>query len=233
MFKKAALCLSKIFADLKIPPAGQAYVERVRTSDPSRRVQGGRGNVCVRYASLKMGRVIQCESRKAEFPFAVHCEIDDDTLEYWDQAEKIKLTYLAATGRKVSHLETPDYLRIKRDEIALISCKTESELLELVKKSPELYRHNPDGSWSCPPAEAAAAELGLRHYVVSTAQLSPILVRNCEFLRDYRIGEPDLISAAAEAAIATFFEEKKYAKLKELLDAVGNADAVYQATLEG
>lgn len=224
--------LSDLYKALGLTPSGQAYVKRVRASDPSRKVQGGRGNVCVRYASRKMRHTVQCESRKPEFMFAVHSEFDDNILEYWDQPEALKLTYLSAAGRNLSHFHTPDFLVLGSDEITLVSCKTESELQQLAKDSPYLYRHNPDGSWSCPPGEAAAFEQGLRYRVVSTAELSPILVRNCEFLKDYRIGAPDLISAGADISIAEFFEKNKYAKLKELLDAVGSADSVYQALLE-
>jgi putative transposase len=44
----------------------RALMDRIRTSDPARRVGGGRSNVSGRYPSRKMGVTIQFESHRVE-----------------------------------------------------------------------------------------------------------------------------------------------------------------------
>ncbi|MGH9626988.1 MAG: hypothetical protein ACRD7E_01280, partial [Bryobacteraceae bacterium] len=49
-----------------VPPHGRALIDRIRTSNPARRVGGGRSNVSGRYPSRKMGVTIQFESHRVE-----------------------------------------------------------------------------------------------------------------------------------------------------------------------
>jgi hypothetical protein len=53
--------------------------------------------------------------------------------------------------------------------------------------SEHLYSRSDDGSWRCPSAESAAANLGLGFTVFSSAQIPWQLVRNTDFLYDYYI----------------------------------------------
>lgn len=55
---------------LGLSERGIAYVREVVVSPPARKVQSGRGNVTVRFASRKMGMTIQCESHTVELVFA-------------------------------------------------------------------------------------------------------------------------------------------------------------------
>jgi putative transposase len=50
---------------------------------------------------------------------------------------------------------------------------------------PQRYQHDAQGLWRCPPGEDAAARLGLRYRVRSSAQMSPQAIRNLIFLDDY------------------------------------------------
>ena len=54
--------LTRYFDQHRVPDKGRQLVQQVLHGDPVRRVGGGRRNVVVRYASRKMGRVIQAES---------------------------------------------------------------------------------------------------------------------------------------------------------------------------
>src|SRR4051794_3438652 len=60
-------------------------VDHIRSSDPARRVGGGRRNVSGRYPSRKMGVIIQFESHRVELAAVYELEHDPDVLEYFDQ----------------------------------------------------------------------------------------------------------------------------------------------------
>ena len=61
-----------------------AVIARIRSSEPSRRVGGGRANVTGRYPSKKMGVTIQFESHRVELPAVFELEHDKTVLEYYD-----------------------------------------------------------------------------------------------------------------------------------------------------
>src|SRR5208283_4867703 len=54
------------FQSLSIPEPTCSMIDHIRSSDPSRRVGGGRSNVSGRYPSRKMGVTIQFESHRVE-----------------------------------------------------------------------------------------------------------------------------------------------------------------------
>ena len=54
------------FQSVRLPDNGRSIVRQIRSSDPSRRVGGGRRNVSGRYPSKKMGITIQFESHRVE-----------------------------------------------------------------------------------------------------------------------------------------------------------------------
>lgn len=91
-------------------------IERIRSSEPSRRVGGGRNNVSGCYPSKKMGVTIQFESHKVELPFIYQLEHDENVLEFYDQPPQIKLNYQSESGRDIAFFYTPDFFVIKTDE---------------------------------------------------------------------------------------------------------------------
>ena len=74
-----------------IAPYARALMDQIRTSDPARRVGGGRSNVSGRYPSRKMGVTIQFESHRVELAGIYEMEHDAEVLEFYDQAIQIKL----------------------------------------------------------------------------------------------------------------------------------------------
>src|SRR5216684_7254560 len=77
-------------------------IEVIRSSEPVRSRQSRVGNWTGRYASDKMGRTVQFESRTEEFPAVVSYEHDDEVFEYYDQPSKIEMRYNAKSGRPVA-----------------------------------------------------------------------------------------------------------------------------------
>lgn len=106
-------------------------IERIRSSEPSRRVGGGRNNVSGCYPSKKMGVTIQFESHKVELPFIYQLEHDENVLEFYDQPPQIKLNYQSESGRDIAFFYTPDFFVIKTDSAGWVECKTEKELKKL------------------------------------------------------------------------------------------------------
>ncbi|GEM_PF-6578147 len=91
-------------ARLQISEAGQKIIEKVRSSEPSRRVGGGSKNVSGRYPSRKMEVTIQFESHRVELPIIYQLEHNQDVLEFYDQPPQIKLDYQATNGRRLGVL---------------------------------------------------------------------------------------------------------------------------------
>src|SRR5271169_3387725 len=79
-------------------PETEATIQRIRSSQPARKVQSRASNVSGRYPSVKMGFSIQFESQHVEL-WGIHMmERDDDVLEFYDQPTRIQLHYQARSG---------------------------------------------------------------------------------------------------------------------------------------
>jgi len=167
----------------------RTIIDRIRSSEPARRVGGGKSNVWGRYPSRKMGKTIQFESHHVEFAAALEMEDDTATLEYYDQPCQIPLTYRDGRERKMSVMHTPDFFVLRTDSAGWVECKTEDDLVKLAQKSAHRYLQTPDRIWRCPPGEEYASALGLDYRIYSSSQINWILVRNICYLEDYLRGE--------------------------------------------
>jgi hypothetical protein len=177
--------LLQLYQQLGLSETTQTIVDRIRASPPARRVVSGRGNVCVRYPSRKMGVIIQAESHKNELAGIYEMEHDPNTLEYYDQPSPIHLVYQAKSGRQVTVRHTPDFFVLRTDSISWEEWKTEPELERLTEQMPHRYVRAESGRWRCPPGEAYAQPLGLCYHVRSSAEIDWIFQRNLHFLEDY------------------------------------------------
>jgi putative transposase len=169
---------------IQLSPQTINLIQHIRSSDPSRSVGGGRGNVAGRYPSQKMGVTIQFESHKVELPIIYQLERDPKVLEYYDQPPSIKLEYLSAKGKKLGVLHTPDFFVIRTDSAGWEECKPEQGLLELAQKQPNRYVNN-NTRWLCPPGIAFAQQYKLYYHIRSDSEINWIQQRNWSFLDDY------------------------------------------------
>lgn len=214
---------------LDLSQQAQSLIEKIRSSEPSRRVGGGGKNVSGRYPSQKMGVTIQFESHRVELPFIYELEHDEDVLEFYDQPPHIKLDYEAKSGRKLGVLHTPDFFVIRTNSAGWEECKTEQDLKRLTEKNPNRYFYSDDGQWRSPPGEIYAKHFELYYRIRSDNQINWILQRNLIFLEDYFRGNPIAVQeSVASSILATVFAQPGIT-LTELLHQVAGvrADDIY------
>jgi putative transposase len=142
------------------------YVERVRSSEPSRMVGArAKSNTVSFVSSEKMGRTISTESRMPERAFVTLCEHDSRVLEFWDQPEQIKVTIKDKNGRPRSIWYTPDFLVIGHEGVVIVEIKDQKTVEELLEGSPHNWDEGKSGRIEYVPAKKCFAKLGLVHSV--------------------------------------------------------------------
>lgn len=220
--------LLRLYVQQNIPLIGRKAVETIRASNPVRRVGGGTHNVAARFASRKMGCVIQAESHKGELPAVYYWEHDPKTFEFYDQPSQVKLTYQNVSGKRVSHLSTPDYFLIQEHWMGWVECKPEEELKASHESGSGRYIPDGDEGWRCPPGEEFADQFGLSFRVRSTRETNWMLIRNLEFLSDYLLAECPSPSQDVHDAIIKHFAAERWLPLQHLLELEGvSADTVF------
>lgn len=182
---------------LTLSEEAQKVLERIRSSDPARRVQSGTRSVSGTYPSKKMGVTIQFESHRVELAAVYEMEHDPDVIEYYDQPPSFKLDYAGMNGRRLVVFHTPDYFAIRQNTAGWEECKTEEQLEKLAEKNPNRYCRDEEGTWRCPPGEAYAERFNLYYRVRTSKSTDWIFQRNIQFLEDYLRNDLPPIEKAA------------------------------------
>ncbi|HEY9696298.1 MAG TPA: Mu transposase C-terminal domain-containing protein [Trichocoleus sp.] len=198
-------------------------IQKIRTSEPSRSVDGGKKSVSGQYPSLKMGRTIQFESHQNELALIYKLEFDDDVLEYWDQPPSIYLDYLSKSGRHNHHPHTPDFFVIRKNTAGWEECKTHQELFKLAEKSPNRWKKEDkdESSWSCPPGEEYAQQFGLYYAVRSSAEINWVFIENFIWLEDYFNDRPLDVVAPVVSAVQSLVSAEPGITLTEIRERLG------------
>ena len=118
--------LENLFDELGTPEAGRNLVRKARREAPVRQVRSNGSNLITRYPSKKMNRVIETESRTAEFPAMLHYERDPKVLEYYAQPLEVDQKVPLANGKATRLLHTPDFLLITQDGIVIEEWRQET-----------------------------------------------------------------------------------------------------------
>src|SRR5437868_4876 len=202
----------------QIEPATEASIQRIRSSQPARKVRSGASNVSGRYPSVKMGFSIQFESQHVELWGIYTMERDDDVLELYDQPTRIQLHYQARSGHKTTQWHTPDFFVLRRDGAGFEEWKKASSLDKLAITMPHRYQRNAKGGWQCPPGETTAKPLGLYYHVRTSAEYHPLYIQNLKFLQDFWT-HPFHIEAQQEAQVRENIEAYPGVSVALLLDA--------------
>ncbi len=186
-----------------VPRAARALIEQIRSSSPSRAVRSGKFNMSGEYPSRKMGVTIQFESHKNELPFIRVLEDDNSVIEFYDQPNKLKLTYEGEKGKKVSAFHTPDFFVIRKASAGWEENKTEEALIKLEIHNPNRYCRDEAGEWHSLAGENYVSQIGFFYYkVVSSKTINWAFQRNLEFLEDYfRVDTPAISVAARESVL--------------------------------
>lgn len=212
----------------KLSAASINVIQRIRNSDPERRVSSGANNVACHYASKKMGFTIQAESHKNELAAVVGWEFDDRTYEIYDQPQKLKFSYIGKNGRTVSYQSTPDFFLLQEGFAGWVECKPEDELQKIAETGSKLFIKDEQGKWRCPAGEAAAAEFGLKFIVRSSAENNVTFLRNLDFLADYFDESCPPISESDVDAVYQAFSEIAWSNLKSLIDTGLDVNVIYK-----
>jgi hypothetical protein len=176
-----------------------------------------------------MGQTIQAESHKVELAFVYAMEQDRTVLEYWDQPGMMRLVYQSKNGRRVVTGHTPDYFELRIDSAGWVECKPEERLNHLAHETPNRYRRDASGRWTCPPGEAYAAQYGLTYRVFSSADINWIAQRNWAFLADYFRADCPTVAPTALAAVLAIVDSDPgvtVARIQERVAAIATADDI-------
>ena len=223
------------FQRLRLPEGARAIINQIRSSEPARRVGGGKQNVSGRYPSKKMGVIIQFESHRVELARIYELEHDPEVLEYWDQPPSFKLEYKSAHGKRVVAVHTPDYFVMRVDGAGWEECKSEDELLRWVERSPHRFRRD-DDVWHCPPGEEYAQTFGLTYSVRSSRDIDWVYQRNIQFLEDYLRNDRISVPPAARNLLLAQVAARPGISLLDLLTTNGDGatcDDVYVLIAQG
>jgi transposase InsO family protein len=210
------------FQSVRLPDNGRSIVRQIRSSDPSRRVGGGRRNVSGRYPSKKMGITIQFESHRVELARIYELEHDPNVLEYWDQPPSYKLEYKSSVGRRIVTVHTSDYFVIRTDGAGWEECKTEEELVRWSERSPHRYCRRGD-IWYCPPGEEHAKAFGLTYCVRSSLDIDWVYQRNIQFLEDYLRDDRTSVAPTTKNLLIAHVNAHPGISLQQLLATAGSS----------
>lgn len=225
--------LIQLFDAFGVSESGRRLVTQIRNDQPVRRVHGGGGNTTVRYASRKMGRTIQAESRTVELPFLTCCEYDTSVYEMWDQPTYLSRSFESVEGEQRSGSHVPDYLVIAQDGIWFVECKPTVKLEGYAKKYKDLYGRDESGKWCSPAGTRAALAYGLGYRVWTPDLVSTTFVRNVDILGEYFQVDPDETMSAKLDKVVELVADCKCIRLDELVARVGGADPVFFAVAQG
>lgn len=217
---------------LGFPDKTVTAIERIRSSPPSRRVRGGKGNICGRYCSSKMGLIVQFEGW-AEHAALYEAEFDQACLEFYDQPPRIELPVMSRTGRNCRIPHTADYFLIYQTEAGWLQCKREEELERIAAEKPNMYQKAADGHWCCPPGEEYAQQFGLKFWVKSTKDYSWNFISNLRFLEDYLATDVEIPEVEQELITSTVKDNPgiNISRLKALLPGV-KIDSIFQMLVD-
>ncbi|BAY33694.1 integrase, catalytic region [Nostoc carneum NIES-2107] len=206
--------------NLNLSEQSRKIIEEIRSSEPSRRVGGGKKNVSGRYPSRKMGVTIQFESHRNELAHIYKLEHDEDVMEYYDQPPSFFLDYLSKNGRRNYHKHTADFFVIRKNAAGWEECKTEKELLQITQDSPNRWQRQNDGKWRCPPGEEYASQFGLYYVVRSSAEINSIFIRNFVWLEDYFQNKQLEIDEVVTSTIFSLLKTQPGISLAEIIHRV-------------
>ena len=196
--------LEEYFGRHGLNETAREYIRATRSSPPFRRVGDfARSNVCVQFASRKMGRTIQAESRTAEYAFALEFEYSPEVLEFWDQPAPVPVTRTLKSGGVRTSGYTPDFLLLALEGPCIVEVKDAETLQQLVEAKSADWQVEGDAV-TYQPAQKAFGALGLMYRVCSSGVLSAIRSSNLRLLLRARSAVPEISDGLVERVRCAF-----------------------------
>lgn len=204
-----------------LSPAGQDYVDRTRQSEPSRIVGSGTTrSTPVRFASRRMGMVIQGESDTVEGAFLREWEYDQqNNLEIWDQPPPIPVVITNKRGHRQRTTYTPDYLVLRKLRVEVVECKAPDRVAELVRDRPHDWRYE-NGVHLYQPVRNYFAELGLSHIVWVPDERIALRSSNIDLLLATRWTQLQNGAASLRRRICKYLAASQAATFAEVVEAL-------------
>lgn len=193
-----------------------------KPAPPVRRTQSHFGNVTVRYPSIKMGFVIECESGRAEYCAALNWEHDPEVLEYYSQPARLELQYKSARGKSLTVHHTPDFLVLRSGIVEFVECKSVDGLARQVEAQPNRYKMREDGCWISPPAQDAARQHGVSYRLWTPAELTPQFKANLRYLDPHFRRPSDAYPRDYYTSVVDYVCEHQGIFLDELIERFGS-----------
>lgn len=198
----------------------KAFITRVRTGVPARRVNSGTNNVSNRFASRKMGFVVQAESQDPEFSYVVLLEHDSDVLEFYDQPETLYVPARSKKGKQIVKRYTPDFLVFSATKgPLLIECKTDEFVAARLEKSDPNWWLDQDGKIYYEPGRAWAEAIRFEFQVIRSSEIPARRVQNLLMLSDYFLPETVPVDRGSTNRIMELLESPPWASRRQLMDA--------------
>lgn len=197
--------------------AGVDYVERADAA-PARLVGKTRHlSVSTRFASPKMGVVLQAESHTCELPFLHACELRDDVLAVYDQPPQLSIEQIDRRGRLRRDAITPDFLVITAEGVVIYECKTGSKLQELVNERPQSWTLDAAG-YRFLPGEQAVRALGFRFSVHNADSISAVHAANLRLLVNLKRSKVPSLDDRQLAKAALWLQRRHAMTIDDLAD---------------
>jgi transposase InsO family protein len=226
--------IQRVAFDLRLASDASDYIRQCIEHGPSRRVQGRLGNVVTSHYSQKMNCRLLLESRRGEHAQAILLERDPEVIAYFAQPPSVELVVTDAGGKPQTTLGyTPDFLVLEKDGVLVIEMRDLGRLLERHQKNPQQFYRDDDGRWHYRAAETRFQEMGLRYELRSNSDLPACLIENVRFLEDYVSQDCPPLTGEQSSRVVQAVQDRRHAKLQELLDLGISADHLYKAIADG
>lgn len=225
--------LEKYLVARGVTAPGVAHVKLVRASDPSRAVGSGPKHVASRFASRKMGRTVQAESRTCELAAVWTWEFDPHTYEFWDQALPLSLPIVRADGRRTHQAVKPDFLLLQENYVGWVECKTR-QWLEGKRESGDVnFVCESDGRWRYLPGETFARAWGMGYVVRVADENNPVLIGNFSMLDEFFIEDVPPVPEAERRHLVEAIVQARWMLISEVCEAGVNVDHLYTLIAQG
>jgi len=217
-----------------LPAEGRVYVDAA-LSEPSRNAQGTTRNMVSEYQCPKMGCFAQSESGTVERPAILDYIFSEDVLGYLDQAPAIELDYVGKGGRRARTQYRCDFLVFYRSRGFILEEWKPSEAVEtLPQDRPGKYELDQSGRLKSPPAEQAAAKLGLAYTVRTEDEIPENRFLNYRHLFSYLEAEAETINRPKLLPLIAVFRDCSFLGYKDALErAQVDADGLNWAIAHG